>query len=44
MKSSISVDFIEKVYREEIELKYLNKRIPDEYRKKGMASPTIYTF
>lgn len=27
MKSSISVDFIEKVYREEIELKYLNKRI-----------------
>ena len=28
----------------EIESKYLNKRIPDEYRKKGMASPTIYTF
>lgn len=28
----------------EIDSKYLNKRIPDEYRKKGMASPTIYTF
>ena len=28
----------------EIDSKYLNKRIPDEYRKKGMASSTIYTF
>lgn len=28
----------------EIESKYLNKRIPDKYRKKGLASPTIYTF
>ena len=28
----------------EIDSKYLNKRIPDEYRKKGMAFPTIYTF
>ena len=28
----------------EIDSKYLNKRIPDEYRKKGMASTTIYTF
>ncbi len=28
----------------EINTPYLNKRIPDEYRKKGMASPTIYTF
>lgn len=24
--------------------KYVNKRIPDEYRKKGQASPTLYAF
>lgn len=32
---------------EGIEIKespYLNKRIPDEYRKKGAASPVLYTF
>lgn len=23
---------------------YLNKRIPNKYRRKGMASPTLYTF
>ncbi len=28
----------------EIESKYTNKRIPDEYMRKGMANPFIYTF
>jgi len=29
---------------EEMRNKYVGKRIPDEYRKRGMASPTLYTF
>ena len=30
--------------KEIINSKYLNKRIPDEYRRRGMANPNIYTF
>lgn len=30
--------------KEILNSKYVNKRIPDEYRKKGQASPTLYTF
>jgi len=32
------------VARDEIRNKYLGKKIPNIYRKKGMASPTLYTF
>ena len=32
------------VAEDEIRKKYVGKRIPGEYRKRGMASPTLYTF